>query len=215
MIKDEKEKIIYKLDDNISFRKCSLFHGESTTHGTCTNFGNREQHWTRYYFCNQEGIHFHCSKHPEIELEDADTDYSFSEVKLKCPKCNKEIEIESYQKLINKCLRALNRDEFKGAKLVRLDDWYIPELKEKTKPAPEYRLTTNIKTDKDGDTIVVLYVSYIGAKDKVQYFIKPEKLQLTSDHKDMDPAQIISRIEVTLKDRTLTQIYDDNNQLKK
>ena len=81
------------------------------------------------------------------------------------------------------------------------------EIKEKVKPTPDYRLTTNIKTDKDGDTIVVLYVSYVGTGDKVQYFIKPEKGQLTSDHKDLDPAKIISKIEVTLKDRTLTQTY--------
>lgn len=53
----------------------------------------------------------------------------------------------------------------------------------------------------------MLYVSYIGTGDKVQYFIKPEKGQLTSDHKDLDPANIISKIEVTLKDRILTQIY--------
>ncbi len=101
-----------------------------------------------------------------------------------------------------KCLSAVLQKH-----LSHLDDWYTPEIKEKTKPTPDYRLTTNIKTDKDGDTIVVLYVSYIGTGDKVQYFIKPEKGQLTSDHKDLDPANIISKIEVTLKDRILTQIY--------
>ena len=69
-------------------------------------------------------------------------------------------------------------------------------------------MITNVKTDKDGDTIVVLYVSYVGTGDKVQYFIKPEKGQLTSDHKDMDPAKIISKIEVTLKGRKLTQEYE-------
>lgn len=57
--------------------------------------------------------------------------------------------------------------------------------------------------------VVVLYVSYVGTGDKVQYFIKPEKGQLTSDHKDLDPAKIISKIEVTLKDRTLTQTYHE------
>ena len=45
-------------------------------------------------------------------------------------------------------------------------------------------------------------------RSKVQYFIKPEKGQLTSDHKDMDPSKIISKIEVTLKDRKLSQEYD-------
>lgn len=210
MINNE-EKIIYRLDDEISFRKCSLYRGTSTSHGNCTNFGTEGRNWTQYYRCNQEGIHFHCSKHPEIELEDY-TDSGIFKSCLICPKCKKTIDIGSYNNIISRCLRALNRDEFKDAKLVRLDDWYIPELKEKEKPTPEYHLTTNIKTDKDGDTIVVLYVSYVGNKDKVQYFIKPEKLQLTSDHKDMDPGKIISRIEVKLKDRTLTHVYDDDNE---
>ena len=84
------------------------------------------------------------------------------------------------------------------------------EIKEKITPTPDYRLVTNVKTDKDGDTIVVLYISYVGSGTKVQYFIKPEKGQLTSDHKDMDPAKIISKIEVTLKDRTLTQAYHED-----
>ena len=62
---------------------------------------------------------------------------------------------------------------------------------------------------KDGDTIIILYVSYVGTGNKVQYFIKPEKGQLTSDHKDLDPAKIISKIEVTLKNRILTQSYHE------
>lgn len=33
-------------------------------------------------------------------------------------------------------------------------------------------------------------------------------MQLTNDHKDLDPATIISKIEVTLKDRKLKQEYD-------
>lgn len=176
----------------------------STDHGDCTNFHTKEVHFHDHYFCNQEGIHFHCTKHPEIELE---YDPSFDGTVLTCPKCRNQIEIGSTRALISRCLRVLNREIFKDATLIRLDDWYTPEIKEKTKPTPDYRLTTNIKTDKDGHTIVVLYVSYVGTGDKVQYFIKPEKGQLTSDHKDLDPAKIISKIEVTLKDRTLTQTY--------
>lgn len=198
------DKIIYRLDDEISFRKCSLFDEYSTDHGDCTNFHTKEVHFHDHYFCNQEGIHFHCTKHPEIELE---YESSFDSTVLTCPKCRNQIEIESFKSLISRCLRVLNREIFKDATLIRLDDWYTPEIKEKVKPTPDYRLTTNIKTDKDGDTIVVLYVSYVGTGDKVQYFIKPEKGQLTSDHKDLDPAKIISKIEVTLKDRTLTQTY--------
>ena len=64
---------------------------------------------------------------------------------------------------------------------------------------------------KDGDTIVILYIGEKGQKDKSQFFIKPEKLQLTSDHKDLDPSSILSKIEVTLKDRTLTQKFDEKD----
>ena len=66
-----------------------------------------------------------------------------------------------------------------------------------------------MKTDKDGDTIIVLYIGHKDTKEKVQYFIKPEKGQLTSDYKYMDPAKILSKIEVRIKGRTLTQEFDD------
>lgn len=135
-------------------------------------------------------------------------DNSEDGTELVCPKCGTPVYIGNRHELISRCLKALNRDIFKDATLIRLDDWYIPELKEKRSPSPNYRLTVYIKTDKDEDTIVVLYVSYVGSGNKVQYFIKPEKGQLTSDHKDMDPSKIISKIEVTLKDRKLSQEYD-------
>ena len=72
-----------------------------------------------------------------------------------------------------------------------------------------YWINTDVKTDKDGDTIIVLYIGHKDTKEKVQYFIKPEKGQLTSDHKDMDPAKILSKIEVRIKGRTLTQEFND------
>ena len=40
-------------------------------------------------------------------------------------------------------------------------------------------------------------------------FHKPEKGQLTSDHKDMDPAKVLSKIEVKFKGRKLTQEYTE------
>ena len=67
----------------------------------------------------------------------------------------------------------------------------------------------NVKTDKDGDTIIVVYIGHKDSSEKAQFFIKPEKGQLTSDHKDMDPAKILSKIEVKFKGRTLTQEYND------
>jgi hypothetical protein len=149
----------------------------------------------------------HCTDHPEIEL---DIDTQYGEVALICPKCHKRIEVDSLKSIYSRCQKLLNIELFKDAKLIRLDDWYIPEIKDKIKLDSDYWITTNVKTDKDGNTIVVLYVGYKGSKEKVQFFIKPEKGQLSSDHKDLDPAKILSKIEVTLKNRTLTQEYKDD-----
>lgn len=44
------DKIIYRLDDEISFRKCSLFDECSTDHGDCTNFYTKEVHFKDHYF---------------------------------------------------------------------------------------------------------------------------------------------------------------------
>lgn len=201
----QDEKIIYRLDDNISFRKCSLYGGGQVKHGDCTNYSKREINWTEYSFCEQDGIHLHCTKDPEVELE---VDTSGIGLYLICPKCKNKIAIESLRSIYSSCQKLLNMKLFKNAKLVRLDDWYTHEIKEKTKLPSDYWITTQVKTDKDGDTIVILYVGKKGQNDKSQFFIKPEKLQLTSDHKDLDPSSILSKIEVTLKDRTLTQKFD-------
>ncbi len=202
------EKLIYRLDDNISFRKCSLFGGGSLTRGTCTCFRQKEIQWKNYYFCNREGIHLHCTKHPEIEYEVVCGDYGG--MYLSCPKCNSQIEIDNLNEIISKCLRMLNMEFFKDATLIRLDDWYVPEIKQKEKLESGYWIHTDVKTDKDGDTMIVVYVGHKDMKGKkTQFFIKPEKLQLSSDHKDLDPAQILSKIEVTFKGRKISQEYDE------
>lgn len=199
------EKKIYRLNDQISFRQCTLYDGKKLAHGNCTNFSESEENWKTYCSCNQYGIHLHCTKHPEIEFDTNNSGYSVS---LKCPKCKLEIEIENFNQILRQCLKMLNIEEFKGAQLIRLDDWYVPEVKKKEKIASDYWIQTDVKTDKDGDTIIIVYVGHTDAKEKAQFFIKPEKSQLTSDHKDLDPAKILSKIVVTLKDRTLGQKYD-------
>lgn len=199
------DNIIYRLNDDISFRKCSLSDGGEISYGDCTNFESVERNWTTYFECNQNGIHLHCTKHPSIELELHTEGYPAF---LICPKCRKEIECSNYQEIIRQCLRMLNMEKFKGAKLIRLDDWYVPEIKSKETLQSDYFITTDVKTDRDGDTIVVMYIGHKGDKEKVQFFIKPEKCQLTSDHKDLDPSKILSKIEVTLKNRTISQDFD-------
>lgn len=63
------DKKLYKLDDHILFRKCDLYDGCDTQHGDCTNFKVKQVHCQDNYFCNQEGLHFHCARHPEIEYD--------------------------------------------------------------------------------------------------------------------------------------------------
>ena len=201
------DKIIYRLDDQISFRKCSLSSGKNVSYGDCTNFSTTEVNWQTYYYCNQDGIHFHCTKHPELELE-AQNDRWGNQDYI-CPRCGVPVRIESPRELKSKCLKLLNISEFKGAKLVRLDDWYVHEVSKKEKTVSGYWITTDVKTDKDGDTIIVVYVGHKDSNEKSQFFIKPEKGQLTSDHKDMDPAKVLSKIEVLFKGRKLTQEFEE------
>ena len=204
----EHDKILYKLNDDILFRKCDLFDEniKHSGHGDCTEFYTQDENWKTYYHCKQYGIHFHCPKHQTKELDLIKK--SAYETILECPICKKEINIDGLDSTIKKCMKALNSELFKDAKLVRLDDYYTPEIKKKEEINSDYWMTTDVKKDKDGDTIIVLYVGNKNTKEKSQFFIKPEKLQLTSDHKDLDPATILSKIEVTLKDRKLIHEFN-------
>lgn len=199
------EENFYVIDDNISFRKCSLYNGRSRSRGNCTDFYNQDEHWVTYFHCRNDGIHFHCTKHPQIELE---AHSNYGSTSFTCPKCKNSITGVNTSELTKKCLRMINMEEFKNAKLIRLDDWYYPEISKKVSTDSDYFITANVKTDKDGDTIVVLYIGVKGHKEKVQYFIKPEKCQLTNDHKDLDPAEILSKIEVTLRNRKISREFE-------
>ncbi|MBQ7278482.1 MAG: hypothetical protein IJQ93_07930 [Bacteroidales bacterium] len=205
-----KEPIIYRLNDDISFRKCSLIDGKLEKYGDCTEFYETQENFVTFYTCKDNGIHLHCTKHPAIELDYVPDGYDSY---LQCRCCKNEIRVKSKDEIIRKCLKQLNMEIFKNAKLIRLDDWYTAEVKEPTiKTESGYWVKTDVKTDRDGDTIVVIYIGHKDSSQKAQYFIKPEKHQLTCDHKDMDPAKIISKIEVTLRDRFLTQQYDYNGE---
>ncbi|MBP6005930.1 hypothetical protein KA531_03470 [Candidatus Saccharibacteria bacterium] len=138
--------------------------------------------------------------------------------KLECPVCQKDKDYspvccsnETLDNLKKKALALYDKDLYKDAKLVRLDDFYVPEIKrfDALPTSTNYSIKADVKTDKDDCTVVVLYVGYKGQKEKSQIFIKPEKLQLSSDHKDLDPAKVLTKIELTLRDRNITQEYGD------
>ncbi len=203
-----EEKNIYVYNDDISFRQCSLAEkNNNISHGNCTNFIEKEENWKSHYYCNQYGIHLQCTKHPNIELDFENKDYTQY---LKCPKCDKLIEVESFDKLLKECLKKLNYFKLEDYKLIRIDDWYFPETKKKIKTESEYWITVDVKKDRDQDTIIVIYVGKEGSTEKAQFFVKPEKLQLSNDYKDLDPLKILSKIEVTLRDRTFIQKYDSD-----
>ena len=161
---------------------------------------------------------FVCPKHKAPFVMVANTMKSFPGFKLHCPLCERDKDYEplrfdgqKYDDLQKKALSLLDSKTLKDAKLIRLDNVYIPEITKfdalKGKET-DYFLKADIKTDVDGDTIVVIYVGNKNEKGKAQFFIKPEKLQLSHDFKDLDPAKILAKVELTLKDRTIEQKYD-------
>lgn len=190
----EKPKI-YRLDDKISFRECDGLHCTNSCDDVADNGFVYEKNK-----CLEKGVHLHCSIHPQIEL----LPYG---PYLECRECKTRFRTEK-DALIKQSKAILNEDYFKGAKLVRVDDFYIPEVKKNLTADSDYFIDTSVKTDKDGDTIVQLLIGNKNDSEKSQFFIKPEKLQLSSDHKDLDPAKILSKIEVVLKNRVLKQDYD-------
>ena len=48
--------------------------------------------------------------------------------------------------------------------------------------------------------------------EKTQFFIKPEKGQVSFDHKDLDPSKILAKIEVQFRGRKITQEFEDNEE---
>ena len=136
---------------------------------------------------------------------------------LECPLCERDSDYKAFvidyevEILKDKALALLDQRELAKAKLVRLDDFYVPEIKTKEtvkEKESDYFITTEVKTDIDDDTIIVVYIGKKGDKKKTQFFIKPEKLQLSHDYKDLDPACVLSKIELTLKNRTITEDYE-------
>ena len=170
---------------------------------------------------DERTVDFYCPKH-RVKLTDIGRGRRAPEgYKLVCPICQRDSDYvcaassssHTLDSLKERALALHDKDLYQDAKLVRLDDYYVPEIKkfDALPDSTNYSIKADVKTDKDGDTIVVLYVGHKGEKDKSQIFIKPEKLQLSNDHKDLDPAKVLAKIELTLKDRNITQDYRNDN----
>lgn len=197
MEKPEKKKI-YKYNEHLLFEVLN----KGINIGFDETFDNREIR----FLCPVHYCHLICKPFLNGRIKS----------KFECPFCEKDQDYEPYTScdtysiLQEKALSLLDqysRDDFE---LIRLDDIYTPELRAKNilkGKKTDYFISSDVKTDINGDTIVVLYIGYKGKKDKTQFFIKPEKLQLSTDYKDMDPAKVLAKIELTLKDRIIAQDY--------
>lgn len=100
---------------------------------------------------------------------------------------------------------------FKNAKLIRLDDYYTPEIsaKVKTEETSDYWLSYDVKENKNGQPILVLYLGNRKDGSKCQFFIEPETVKLSHDQKDTNPLSLLARIEVQFKDGVI-QLKRDN-----
>lgn len=200
MSEDNKTKL-YEYNDKLLFTIKDVFSDWEDTND------NRE-------------VVFVCPQHRVPMVEEDYTFKNFFGFRLSCPLCERDSnyvpmkwEEQKYAVLQKKALALLDKSELENAKLIRLDDVYTREITKfdslKGAVDSDYFIKADVKTDVNGDTIVVIYLGYKGNKDKAQLFIKPEKLQLSHDFKDMDPAAILAKVELTLRDRTITQNYDN------
>jgi hypothetical protein len=171
-------------------------------------------------------LHFHCVKHPEVEMSHDEiigrgAHHQQKDTRFVCHRCEYDHWVRgwSYDQVVQQALSAFNAPHFKDAKLIRLDDIYTPELKVefkgdevkvKTKEsiADGYKLVADVKKDKDGDSLVMLQIFKDKQSKGAQFFIKPEKGQLSSDHNNPNPADFITEINVKLKDREMSQKFE-------
>ncbi len=214
-------RAVYALSSTLAFRDCS-----KTGHCTSKRYASDQVNElnARGYenvvgyidtdiremgsYCTQEDIHWQCAKHPAREYVKENGRYICAE----CADINKKSK-KSYtgilfdEELMRKKAKAsMNITYLQKFNLVRLDDVYVTEVKDKVKLESDYGITSTVKTDKDGDTEVMLLVGKKGHA-KSQIFIKPEKGQLTTDHNDTDMMEYIAEIKVRFADREISHKF--------
>ena len=215
------DKIIYKLNDDLLFRKC--------TFEDCTS---KSDHWGEHIKkcsglimnnCFHEGdIHFHCSLHREVELSIQDKQNGPRSIKLTCAICSLREDYQppsSLQRLSPQYISTFKQQAkallasniFKNAKLIRLDDYYTPEIsgKARTEEESDYWLSYDVKENKNGQPVLVLYLGNRKDGSKCQFFIEPETAKLSHDQKDTNPLSLLARIEVQFKDGVI-QLKDND-----
>ena len=204
------DKRLYKLNDDIVFRICDIDDCTST-----------DKHWGEHIKkcnpmmnlgCMHKGeVHLHCHDHRELELSFFDSGRGPKGYSLNCVVCsanpentNTNLRHLSLSRIseFSQQAKALEKSElFKNAKLIRVDDYYVPELSAKSlaTKTSKYWVSYDVKERQDGRALLVLYLGDREDKSKVQFFIEPETQKLSHDHSDTEPISVISRIEVEFK----------------
>lgn len=156
---------------------------------------------------HEGGIHLHCPEHNEFEMVVSQNGVGPRSYGLSCAACGSAQRVgrmlaHEIETIKQQAKAALNSSAFKGAKLIRLDDFYTPEISVKDTATKEskYWMSYDVKETKDGKPLLVLYLGDREEKSKIQFFIEPETKKLSHDHKDTEPISVISRVEVQFKD---------------
>ena len=216
------EKQIYQLSDGVCFRLCEP--------NDCTD---KQAHWSGHggtlcsLNCSHEGrIHLHCCFHRDIELVKMIDPIAKTTITYICTACEntpgrssptalRQLSYSNADTIKQKAKALLNSKKFKGARFIRLDDYYVPELsgKDLIEKDSKYWASYDVKKTKTGNPLLILYVGSKENGSKAQFFIEPESKKLSHDHKDSDPLSIIARIEVEFKDGSI-ELRDKNDDTK-
>lgn len=228
-------KIYQFMDDSPAFSVCEL--NGSTHPGNCCNPISRQENWLAggkiTYYCGNSGIHFHCQKHLNVRLyrkniEQPSGDH-FEGYELNttsetwwCDRCATEDKdyhghVFDEKEHTRRARAFAASDEYKNAKVTRIDDQLVQiEFKKAKTPKGQsdyYSAWGNIETDKDGNPQLNLYIALksMGGK-KVHYFIEPELSRLREEVRglDINPEEIISKIEVTTRRAKISKGYTND-----
>ena len=210
-----KRKIYEFNDPNICFSPCGVFKNNKPD--GCTNYSLRQEDWKDVYSCAQNGIHFFCGKHKNYELvKKQPEECEFKREILWCDKCSQcssdyEGELVDIRELEKKARIILQAEELQNAKLIRIDEQCcelkINKLRTEDK---RYFSAGKIETDINGNLQINLYIGSSDEKKKAHFFIEPEveRLRVEINDNNIDPAKIISKITVELKDRKIIHDYN-------
>lgn len=208
--------VIYELTNpSVCFRVCNTL--KSDVPDWCTNYG-KDGDWNKKFTCRQQNVHFYCPIYKNIELVENMENIDFTNETIwwceKCKQCDRTYEGIRLNKedIVRRARIIVESEKLKNACLIRIDEQCselkINKLKTNT---PTYVAWGKIETDIVGNPQVNLYIACSDDKGKkVHYFIEPEveKIRHEISNTDIDPATIISKIQITLKDRRIIYEYD-------